>query len=531
MRYLLKPLSSVLVLLWLVGVKPVVQQGPVIYVDCRAPDLDKYPGPPNGTKERPYDMLTEAVKAAPVGGRIVVRRNSFPPTGTYPESLIIDKNLTIETECDGQDPCPPPRIGQPMSTQMICALTGESSINKTASRFGLFGTDLGAPVEHNGRIYFLFGDTLPDYPRVADTGVAGYRPRNGDSIAFTPASSDPESCLTLNFITAPDSKYLAPKIKAPNQRNCSGRSWVPVYAFEVPTGAFSANGRIYTFYSTCFNGDDNNPVMGKTVLARLDNPYQACYNYIYTVSCRPGNTNCGCDDIPETGNFINVTPVVVNNSDIPNLPDNADPQGQGVLLWGSGLYRKSDVYLAYLPLNDIENRKALRYASLSVTGNLIKWSEKEEEATRIFDSNPNKFFLNPSVGELSVAWNPYLKTWLMLYGYQSKNGSHFILYRKASVPWGPWSDPEILFDGWVDRGYCHFMHVAGDKRDRCAPYHKMPEEDDSRWGGEYAPYIIPRFTRGDATSTTFYWAMSTWNPYQVALMKSTLQIACKCRAY
>lgn len=43
-------------------------------------------------------------------------------------------------------------------------------------------------------------------------------------------------------------------------------------------------------------------------------------------------------------------------------------------------------------------------------------------------------------------------------------------------------------------------------------------------GGEYAPYVISRFTTGGSGSTTIYFVMSTWNPYQAVLMKSTLRL-------
>jgi hypothetical protein len=43
-------------------------------------------------------------------------------------------------------------------------------------------------------------------------------------------------------------------------------------------------------------------------------------------------------------------------------------------------------------------------------------------------------------------------------------------------------------------------------------------------GGEYAPYILSRFTTGDFRSTTIYFMMSTWNPYQANLMKTTLRL-------
>ncbi len=57
------------------------------------------------------------------------------------------------------------------STRKICQLTGECdrersrfTINRTESRFGLIGTDLGSSFQQDGRIDFLFGDTLPSNP-------------------------------------------------------------------------------------------------------------------------------------------------------------------------------------------------------------------------------------------------------------------------------------------------------------------------------------------------------------------------------
>src|SRR5713101_5113549 len=72
----------------------------------------------------------------------------------------------------------------PGSTQKVCQLTGECdrernqfTLSRTASRFGVAGTDLGSNFEHNGRVYFLFGDTGPDAE---------------DSIAYT-EDTNPES--------------------------------------------------------------------------------------------------------------------------------------------------------------------------------------------------------------------------------------------------------------------------------------------------------------------------------------------------
>jgi hypothetical protein len=45
-------------------------------------------------------------------------------------------------------------------------------------------------------------------------------------------------------------------------------------------------------------------------------------------------------------------------------------------------------------------------------------------------------------------------------------------------------------------------------------------------GGLYAPFVLNRYTRAGATpnSATIYWLVSTWNPYEVDVMRSTLAL-------
>ncbi len=42
--------------------------------------------------------------------------------------------------------------------------------------------------------------------------------------------------------------------------------------------------------------------------------------------------------------------------------------------------------------------------------------------------------------------------------------------------------------------------------------------------GTYAPYVIERWTRVKGSELSIYYALSTWNPYVVVLMKSRLHV-------
>ncbi len=358
----------------------------------------------------------------------------------------------------------------PGSSQKVCQLTGEfdrerqqPTLNRTESRFGVRGTDLGASFEHNGRIYFLFGDTQGR--------------RGGDSIAYS-EDTNPEDCVALQFVTGPDGLYLPPRVPG-----------IRLGAFEVPTGGFSHNSKMYVFFTT---DHSEQKVMGRSILARSPDSAQS-FEYLYYVS---------------RDKFINIAPVIVNNADIPGLPQS---QGQGLLLWGSGTYRKSDPYLAYISLDSVEDRRALRYfAGLEPGSSQPRWSPNESEAVPLFT--------HPCIGELSVAWNPFLRKWLMLYNCGNPRGINF---RVADQPWGPWSETQVLFHPWDDKGYCYFMHVSWQFRN-CDSVHDPGRENV--WGGEYGPYLIPRYFTGDGTRTTIYYVMSTWNPYNVVLMKSVLEV-------
>ncbi len=354
------------------------------------------------------------------------------------------------------------------STQKICQLTGDldrqtgqPTGNLTRDRYGVFGTDLGFSFLHDGRTWFLFGDTV---------GLHG-----GDSIAYT-QDTDPEDCLDLTFVTGTDERYLPPTV-----------SGISLGAFEVPAGGFSTNGAMYVFFTT---DHSETQVMGRSALARSDDGAQT-FTYLYDVS---------------TDKFINIVPVIVDAAAIPGLPESA---GQGLLAFGTGTYRQSNPYLAYVPLNSVEQRSAwLFYAGL-VSG-APAWSADEAAAVALFN--------HPCLGEFSVSPLADLGKWVMFYNCPLPRG---INMRSADAPWGPWSENEVIFQPWDDGGYCNFMHVS--YQDRNCDSVQDPGRDNE-WAGEYGPYIIPSLAQTHDGVTTVYFVMSTWNPYAVMLMKTDLRL-------
>jgi hypothetical protein len=349
----------------------------------------------------------------------------------------------------------------------ICQLIGDfdlernqSTISLTHMRYGVAGTDLGVSFEHSGKLIFLFGDTV---------GRNAF-PASGkdDSFAYT-ADENVDNGLNLTFYTGAPGKFLPPIVPGVSQSS-----------FEVPMEGFEINGSAYVFFTT---NHTEEKTMGSSIIARL-NDENMTFTYLYTFS---------------TDKFINVHVVQVENSLVHGLPETS---GEGLLIWGSGDYRKSDPYLSYIPLDSIEKRSAIRYFIGVGADSEPEWGTNESDAEPLFH--------DPIIGELSVAWNPYLQRWIMLYDGVSM--------RSSALPWGNWSTKQVLFNPFSDGGYGHFIH--------------WPSHDNisdplrfSEWGGAYGPYLIDKFTKGSSETSTIYFTLSTWNPYTTVLMRADLKLS------
>ena len=201
-----------------------------------------------------------------------------------------------------------------------------------------------------------------------------------------------------------------------------------------------------------------------------------------------------------TGKFINLSAAI---------------SGSSLLLFGTDIhYRFSNPYLARTDLSQAAQiPNSLSYFSgLDSNTGAPTWSPSEATAAPLLDG--------ACLGELSVTWNPFLQQWLML--YNCGNPAQ-ILLRSSPQPWGPWSSPQVVFDPTANGGFCHFMHQTLP----AACDHVSDPGRENRLGDAYAPYVISRYTRGDAAAgtSTLYFVMSTWNPYNTVVMKVDLTSA------
>lgn len=348
------------------------------------------------------------------------------------------------------------------STKKIEQLIGDwdkhfqkATANLTSSRYGLNATDLGVPFEHKGKTYLLFGDIPP-------------KSNNRDPIAFTD-DKDPSEGMSLNFITGTDGLYRP--VDIPN---------VSMGGYEVPMEGVSWRDVMYIYVAT--------ETMTRSIVARSDDDGHT-FTKLYELS---------------NSKFVNVS--LTKTKSTGEYPEPIDIDIQVML--GSGLYRKSNVFLAYQRADQVE-QKRLNYLKEVINGKPI-WTVKESEAQALFNQ--------PCVGELSLSFNKFIRKWIVLYNCGTPRG---INCRTSDHPWGPWSDPFVIFDpaAKADKGYCNFIHSSWTNN-KCDFVHDFGRENE--WGGEYGPYQFEDMEKGDDTGTTIYYTLSTWNPYTVVLMESKL---------
>ena len=374
-------------------------------------------------------------------------------------------------------------VGQPVyhagTTTKVMQVTGDydatlsrETLSQTLSEAGVAATDLGSSFEHKGKLYFLFGDTR---------GQPG-KPTQ-DSIAYSEATT-PEK-LRVHFLKGADGLFRPIEIPGISQGG-----------MEVPTHGISINGNLYIVHTTDWFKKTGN--MERSVVARSADDGHT-WTYLYDLSKAKSH------DMADA-HFVNAYLTEVDAEDYPGQLPYAS--GKVVLIWGSGAYRKSSPRLACIPSEQIEKREVLRYFAGLDQEEVPRWSNSESAGAALFHHD--------RLGEFSVAWVEPTKCWVMLYNTPAPRG---IMMRTALNPWGPYSEGQIILDPWKDKAYGTYMHVSWRYKNQDT-FHDSGRE--LVWGGEYAPYIISRFTTGDSARCLIYYTMSTWNPYQVILVRSEI---------
>ena len=360
------------------------------------------------------------------------------------------------------------------STVKLEQLNGEEdkqlhqpTLSQTFTRYGVQGSDLGYSFEHQGLVYFLFGDTVGKLDKALDT------------LASTDAV-DPEKGVRLDYLM--DGKdYLT--IQPPD---------ISMGAFETPIGGISLGGQMYVVVRTNHAADWSTD---RSVLTRFTLP--ATFQPLRTVSQSPA------------GRFLTQS-LHAQPGAIAGLPAG----GPFVLVWGTAHYRLSDAYLAIVPVANFETGQGTLYFAGFNGSETPAWSANEAGAAAVVK--------NGTMGDISVTWCQALSLWLMTFDSRppAPTGIQFCY---SKTPWGPWSATQTIFEAVRDGALGKFIHDPKIKPDDGleGPVIGAGQANPAAvQGGAYAPYLVERWTRVQGQELDLYYVLSTWNPYVVMLMKS-----------
>ncbi len=455
------------------------------------------------------------------------------------------------------------------------------TVSQTLTKYDVLGNDLGSSFEDNGKLIFLFGDTIgashdyvPNYASQSLEDQYGKFMFNAhDPIAWS-TTTQAENGLLLNFFPGTSGKtlplFVEPQYPTPQHfPDGTTSTSLPMGADETPNSGISINGQIYIVVNANADMSLKYPHLNSySVLVRFDqatNTFAAgrTISQTYYPAQSPNSKITGTP-----GHFVDTAlqelPTGFGTSG-PGAHE-APPLGAaawepGVLMFGEGQFfdgassSGSSVYLSFIPESDFwsgtdaSGKNATAYFSGLQSGHPT-WSAQESAAVPVVYDNPANLpvpsgppgLSDPgTVGEISVTYSSNLGLWFMTYngGRKSKDTTG-IYFTYASAPWGPWATPQLIFNACRDHGYGNFIYYYYDKSkpdDNICPSVTSPgpagptigdqtQHDPTQTSGQvYAPEMIGRFTEIQGSILKIYYLMSTWNPYTSVLMSSQFKIS------
>ena len=343
-------------------------------------------------------------------------------------------------------------------TNTIQLLTGPTSPNDTVDRFGIWGTDLGIMWDNGNAATPQVMMALGD--TMGDCSVPGDQWRS--NILFR--SGDRELNDGMNIDDAPMEREGMAKSILP-------RSNRPGETTVIPTAGVEVDGTQYLRYMSVAIWDPT--------------PGEWTTNY----SALARSTDNGENWVPVSGTARRGTapmPLPANLGE--EFTRHTDGQMSAFLkhredgedyvyeyLTPSG--RSGSARLARVPEDQIADMTAYEY------WNGEGWSGQHSEAVPVLGAPT----INSTVSELSVTWSEHLGRFIALYNNRANN----IVMAQAESPEGPWSGEDILVSNrQVPSLYGAFTHP-------------------------WSPAV-------EADGNELYYTMSTWDAYNVFLMRTDL---------
>ncbi|MCF2136686.1 MAG: DUF4185 domain-containing protein [Candidatus Thorarchaeota archaeon] len=319
-----------------------------------------------------------------------------------------------------------------LNATVVSQLTGQDALNNTQT-VDVNGTDLGIVFDHQGMLYYMFGDTFG-----CGTGFAlNWR---SNTLAYSTDTDPSDGIMLKGWIIQPRSTYAKELIGSLKQDN--------VEMTSIPTAVYSDNHTIYVYYMSVKHWSSTGGMW-------------TCNNASIAYSTDNGQNFVKAGNIswPGDSNFVQFGVAQGAPS------DQLISSGDYIYLLATGSGRFKGAYLMRAPRNALLNQLGYSYfAGLNSSGGPT-WTSDMTQAQLV---------LQKPVGELSVMWNSYLNKWTVWY---TNNVAFAITLRTADNLWGPWSDPVIVADAKTYPGlYGSYVHPSLVEKSGSVVYFIM-----SRW--------------------------------------------------
>ena len=272
------------------------------------------------------------------------------------------------------------------ATTLVSQLTGAKSPAKTDEPWNIHGTDLGFPIEHDGRLYVVFGDTW---------GRAGHEGADWRSNTMALIEPDPAHGYVISDVIKGkngEAQELLSSLKEP------AREYT-----VIPTAGIALADRMYLHYMSINDWVDSgwgykHPAVNGAGLAYSDDH---------------GQTWVKDDAARWTGDSGFTQAAMVAS-------------GDDVYLFGTPAGRFGPLHLLRTRGEHLLNPRWYEY-----------WTGTDWQADPALAAT----VLPAPVGELSVRWSPYHERWLMMY---LNDVDHTVVLRTAEQLEGPWDAERIV---------------------------------------------------------------------------------------
>lgn len=376
--------------------------------------------------------LTYVEAIAKVSGKIRFEITNIPTNEEYPDIIMGYSNNQVGDEVNEGDTVRINVAQKPLNSYSydpkvsyvseICKLTGPTSVNKEKLLdAGIYGTDLGFPVDLGNEMVFLFGDTFSQ-DKMQGMWFSNFMARTTDKNYNDDLKFD-SVVTTSNGIAQPFAQGLHQK----GQEENTGTE-----VTKIPTGGIKIGNYTYIFYmSIRYWG-----VAGVWLVS---------YNQ--------------CIKTTNLATYVNVESLKWTEEEAPNFGQIfpfKDPNSNYIYLYGIEGGRNGGLVVARVTEENFENRYEYEYE----TGNNV-WT-KGDTGLAALKANPY-YIVEPTVSEMTVAYNEYLGKYVIIFYRNSK-----LIMLTADKPYTKFENPITLttateYPGIYGGLTCQSLMVDGGK--------------------------------------------------------------------